>query len=114
MKNATKPNLVESKMLAQGADCALASVLIDGLPNTVLVQLVGTPLGSRRVFSLYSVYREDTVTFDAICRFSLRPVPKHRLRPPLEQTLRRYLGTSDFRSRVIEPMMQEVQTHFGR
>lgn len=114
MNNATKSHLIDARVQSQGIHCAWASVLVANLPNTVLVQLVGTPLGGRRAFSLYSVYREETMTFDAICRFALRPLPRHRTRPPLDQTLRRYLATVEFKRRVLDPLVQEVQAHFGR
>jgi hypothetical protein len=113
VNDASQPRVFESTLLLREADCASASMRVDGLPNPVMVQLVGTPLGGERCFSLYCVYREDTVTFDAIYRFARRTNEVGESAPP-DETLAQYLLTAPVQAQLLDPLIREVGMHFGR
>jgi hypothetical protein len=115
VNDASNPRVFESTLVLREADCASASMRVEGLPNPVLVQLVGTPLGGERCFSLYCVYREGTVTFDAIYRFAMQTVENDDAPlPRLDETLQQYLLTAPVEAQLLDPLIREVGLHFGR
>lgn len=106
---AADPNPVESRVLVSTQQLALLTLFVDGLPNTVLVQLCALRFGTRRSFSLYVLYREGTVTFDAVTRFQ----PKGSTRS-LGEVLRRFTRTEAFQAVVVAPLVRDVREHFSR
>ena len=97
----------EARLLSSSAGCALVSVAVPGLPNTLLVQaLVLPPLGAG---SLHVVYREATMTFDAVAAFDPGDPTT-----PLADALLGYVGSADFAAVVLAPLMAEIRAHFGR
>jgi hypothetical protein len=99
----------ESRLLASDHNFALLALLAPELPNTVLVQLGASCLGGRRCLSLYSVYREGTLTFDTITRFEIADPAL-----PLADALQRFVDTDDFKASVLAPLVREVRHHFCR
>ena len=85
------------------------SAFVPGLPNTLLVQVYRSVFGKRPTYSLYSVYREGEMTFDATVRID---VTAHDMR--LDELLRRFLRSNDFELAVIRPIAERVRLHFGR
>lgn len=96
-------------MLAAGSNFALVSSFVQGLADTLLVQLVGNTYGHARIFSLYSVYREGDMSFDAIMRFKVLDPSM-----PLEDILGAFVRSLAFEVAVIEPLARRVRQHFGR
>jgi hypothetical protein len=95
----------ELRMLASGTDFALLTVFVPGLANTLLVQLTRMPISDR--YSLYAVYREGNVTFDAIAGFDIGDQVKC-----FRDLLGGFVRTSDFESAVVRPIVREVRRHF--
>ncbi len=98
----------ESRVMAWNSNFALLSMFVPDLSNTLLVQLFGSSASGRKVFSLYSVYREGPMTFDAIIRFDMaEPIL------PLGEVLRRFVEGSEFKTSVLLPMVRIVRRHFA-
>ena len=85
------------------------SAFVPGLANTLLVQVYRSLLGKRPTYSLYAVYREGEMTFDATVRIDVT-APDMRL----DELLRRFLRSNDFDLAVIRPIAERVRLHFGR
>lgn len=90
-------------------DLARLTVPIEGLPNRLSLQLYGTPLGGSRAFSLYALYREGTMTFDAVIRFDRGACGRR-----LAEVLRAFVASERFRTAVADPLVREVLAHFRR
>ncbi len=99
----------ESHLLRCDDHVALVALMTPMLPNSVLVQLFGTPFGVRQVFSLYAVYREDSMTFDAIIRFE----PGVEARLSKGDLLQRFVARSSFDRAVLQPLASRVRSHFA-
>ena len=75
------------------------------LSNTLLVQLVKFPFVDR--YSLYAVYREGGVTFDAFARFDIGDQTGS-----VAEVLEAYVQTAHFMTAVLVPIGREVERHF--
>jgi hypothetical protein len=100
---------IETRLLAEDADFALVSALVPKLANSLLVQLFRCPLGEAHPMSLYAVYREGGMTFDAIVGFDAG-MPAG----PLADLLEAFVRSSTFRRAVLKPLRQAVEKHFER
>ncbi len=100
--------LPDSRTHACNSSFALISAFVPGLPNTLLVQVVRSVFGKRPTYSLYAVYREGEMTFDATVRIDVT-APDMRL----DELLRRFLRSKDFDLAVIRPIAARVRLHFG-
>ena len=103
--NAPTQRTDELRMLASGPDFALLTVFVPGLANTLLVQLLRMPMTDR--YSLYAVYREGNVTFDAIARFDIGDQAGC-----FKDLLEAFVQSSDFKTVVVRPIVSEVERHF--
>lgn len=99
----------DERILASGDDFALLSAFVPGLPNTVLVQLLRDRHGELPAFSLYAVYRESGMTFDAIVGFDIVGP-----RSPLEDVLMEFVKGAEFEEALLRPLTASVRRHFRR
>ena len=83
------------------------STFVPTLSNTLLVQLLKLPFTDR--YSLYAVYREGDVTFDAIARFDIGEQASC-----LRELLEAFVQTAAFETAVLQPLFEEVSKHFER
>lgn len=97
------------QLVSANDNCALMSLFAGGLVNTVLVQMLRGPCGSRSVGSVYAVYREDGVVFEDIVEFDMNV----SLAPVAEQ-LRLYVRSDDFEMDLLSPLVRSVRRHFKR
>jgi hypothetical protein len=100
---------IETRLLGADADFALVSALVPKLANSLLVQLFRCPLGESHSMSLYAVYREGGMTFDAIVGFDAG-MPSG----PLADLLEAFVRGGTFRRAVLTPLRQAVEKHFAR
>lgn len=98
----------ESHVLQAGDNFALVALMTPLLPQSVLVQLFGAPVPGRKAFSLYAVYREESMTFDAIIRFD----PGAEASLPKGELLRRFVCRPSFETAVLHPLVESVRRHF--
>jgi hypothetical protein len=82
---------------------------MNDLPNTLLVQLFGLRVAGTRKFSLYALYREGDMTFEAVMCFD-----RGTSKACLDDLLRSFVDRQSFRAAVITPLIREVAAHFGR
>ena len=101
--------MTESRTLACSSSFALLSAFVPGLRNTLLVQIFRSTFGKRPTYSLYSVYRESDMTFDATVLIDVT-APDMRL----DELLRHFLRSPQFHSAVSRPIASRVHAHFGR
>ena len=101
--------LRQPRTIASGRGFALLSTFVEGLPNTVLVQLLRSVCGTPAAYTLYTVYREGPMTFDAIAAFDVG-----QPRECLADMLKRFVCSAAFESAVMEPIRREADAHFGR
>lgn len=101
--------VTDSRVLAHGDDFALLSTFVSELPNTLLVQLLRGTFGARQTFSLYAVYREGGMTFDAIIRFDIAEHGKD-----LQDVLQHFVDGVAFEAAVLGSLRKEVGHHFRR
>jgi hypothetical protein len=104
--NAPIQNTNELRILGSGANFALLTVFVPGLANTLLVQLIKLPITDR--YSLYAVYREGNVTFDAIARFDIGDHAEC-----FKDLLEAFVQSPNFENAVVRPIATEVERHFG-
>ena len=83
------------------------STFVPTLSNTLLVQLLRLPVSDR--YSLFAVYREGDVTFDAIARFDIGDQTSC-----LSDLLEAFVQTEAFETAVLQPLVAEVLEHFER
>jgi hypothetical protein len=102
----SSPKKCEFKVLFAGADCALLSLFVGNLSNTLLVQLWANRGTLEPSFSVYAVYREDSMTFEIIARLDNVPAS------PVETVLRAFIEDQDFHDLVIAPLIDKVREHF--
>ena len=102
-------NPIESRLLASSKDSALLALSVGDLPQSVLTQLSGIPLQGKRVFSLYSVYREGPMTFDAIIGLEVVDSTLE-----LTEVLSHFVHGSEFRASILTPLIKTVHRHFRR
>ena len=76
------------------------------MSNTLLVQLVKLPFADR--YSLYVVYREDGVTFDAVAKFDVGDQAGC-----VADVLEGFVQTANFETAVLQPIVSEVKAHFA-
>lgn len=100
----------ESHVLQTGENFALVALMTPALSNSVLVQLFAAPAPGARVFSLYAVYREESMTFDAIIRFD----PGSEVSLPKGELLQRFVARPAFDAAVLRPLVRGVRAHFDR
>ena len=100
----------ESNLLQAGENFALLALMTPELPNSVLVQLFGAPVSGRAAYSLYAVYREESMTFDAIIRFD----PGSEAALPKGEVLQRFVARPSFETAVLQPLVRSVRTHFDK
>jgi len=103
--NASIESTAGLRTLASGADFSLLSAFVSGLSNTLLVQLIKIPISDR--YSLYAVYRERDVTFDAIARFDIGAQAEC-----FKDLLEGFVRSSAFDTAVVRPITKEVERHF--
>lgn len=99
----------DTRTLACTGSFALISAFVPGLPNTLLVQVFRSVFGKRPTYSLYSVYREGEMTFDATVRIDVTAADMR-----LDELLRRFLRSPDFDAAVVRPIADRVRMHFAR
>lgn len=99
----------QSRILASGRDFALLSTFVTGLAHTVLIQLCRSAPAGRPVFSLYCLYREGGMTFDAIVEFELGARSL-----PLAEVLEQFATSAEFETVVLTPLAERVGRHFMR
>lgn len=97
------------QLIAVHESCALISLFAGGLMNTVLVQMLRGPCGSRSVGSVYAVYREDNEVFEDIIDFDMSLSTA-----PVAEQLRHYVRSDDFEMDLLSPLVRSVRRHFKR
>jgi hypothetical protein len=95
--------------MARGKECALLTLLVAELPNTMFVQLHGLRLGEAPAYSLYAFYREAEMEFEAATRLQRGKPEKD-----LAELLNGFVRSPSFRTGVLVPLVREVRTHFRR
>lgn len=95
-----------SATLVRGRDFAMFSAFVDGSCNTVLVQAFRNDICPP---TLYVVYRESGMTFDAIV--ALAP---DDCRARLDEVVRKFVAGNLFYPAIVEPMKAEIERHFHR
>jgi hypothetical protein len=96
----------ETSTLVEGRDFALISAFVDGLCDTVLVQAFRNDICPP---TLYVVYREGGMTFDAIV--ALAPADS---RARLDEVVREFVSGNLFYPTIVEPMKAAIERHFHR
>ena len=100
--------VVEYRMLAANNQFAVVSLFASGLRNTTLLQLARMATGLGQAFSVYAVYREGQMTFEASARLEvLRPSQS------LESILHDLVEDADFLHSLLAPMTLQVERHFA-
>lgn len=97
------------RTLFTGPDAALISLCVHGWANSLLVQLMRLPVGRSETFSLYTLYREGSMTFEATVRFDMG-----ESRLPLETVLTAFVRGSEYEQAVLKPLARQVRQHFHR
>ncbi len=100
------PSVSEIGTLVGEKDWALIATFVKGLCNTVLVQAFRSDVCPP---SLYAVYREGGMSFDAI--IALEPTD---CRARLDDVLREFVEGDLFYLTVVDPMKVEIGRHFRR
>ncbi len=104
----TLTEIVEYQLLAADEQAASISLLSGGLRNSTLLQLVRLSTGKGQAFSVYAIYREGPMTFEASAKLQV-------IRPgrSLESILRDVVTDADFLQTVLAPMKVQVDKHFA-
>ena len=97
------------RMLATSEAVAAASLFVRGLFHTALLQLHCLDTGAGQAVSVYAVYREGGMTFEASAQLEVAVSP-HSPRSILTDLL----VDSQFLDDLFNPMVREVDKHFGR
>lgn len=100
--------VIEYQMLAAGERAASVSLFWEGLRHTILLQLARVATGLGPAFSVYAVYREGQMTFEASARLQVS-----RPRRPPETLLHELMHDADFLQAVLAPMRLQVDKHFA-
>lgn len=100
--------VIEYRMLAADHQRATLSLFADGLSQTTLLQLVGLETGRGRAYSVYAIYREGGMTFEAS---ALLQVPRPSALP--EAVLTDLMQDADFLDSMLRPLRLQVDHHFA-
>ena len=95
-------------LLIANADAALVSVFVDGLRNTLLLQVARLSTGVGQAFSAYTVYREEDMTFEVSARLAVS-----NLHHSPQLVLSDLVRDTDFLQSVLTPMRKQVSLHFA-
>jgi hypothetical protein len=98
----------EARVLRRSPDHAVVALSIDTLAHTLIVQAVRLRIGHVVGCSVYAIYREASMTFEATVRFDC---PSEAA---IDSALLDCVATPDFRDAVIGPIACEVRRHFDR
>lgn len=104
----THAKVVEYQALAIDHDAAAVSLLFNELHYSILLQLVRLLGGLTPAFSIYAVYREGQVTFEASAKVAV-----DRADQSIESLLFDLIQDAEFLDSVVVPIRVEVEKHFA-
>lgn len=101
--------LIEYRLLSASRQAVAISLLADGLANTALLQLLRIETGVSRSLSIFAVYREASMTFEASAKLRVA-----RPGEALEAILHDLVGDAEFLDFLLAPITGAVDRHFAR
>ena len=99
--------LIEYRILSTSRHAVVVSLLTDGLANTALLQLLRIETGVSRALSVYAVYREASMTFEASAKLVFE-----RPGDSLDTIAHTLVRDPEFLGFMLTPVDRAVRRHF--
>ncbi len=87
----------------------MVATFLDGLPNTLLVQLSWHSAVTGKLCGVYAVYREAMMTFEVTSRVKIA-----RCGLSAEEALGQFVESPEFKDAILTPLVAQVRQHFAR